>query len=151
LPIRQTQHPNNDQWMTNRMIRSVRSNTMRDAFLCILLLLTTSVSARAEGAAAPVCIRSIDIDHTKTPNDRTILFFMKDGNVWSTTLRSACPELIFNGFAYGPTPPDNICASMQTIRVLKSGAVCEIGPLVPVGRQTPESGTEQPAGQGKRF
>ena len=39
-----------------------------------------------------------------------------------------------NGFEYGPTPPDNICANMQTIHVLKSGAVCEIGPLVPASR-----------------
>jgi hypothetical protein len=64
---------------------------------------------------------------------------MKNGNVWSTTLRSACPELIFNGFDYGPTPPDRICANMQTIHVLKSGAVCEIGALMPAGKEAPAS------------
>ena len=96
-----------------------------------LLLLIAAGSARAQSGQPPVCLRALDIDHPKTPNDRTILFFMKNGNIWSTTLKSDCPELRFNGFEYGPTPPDNICANAQTIRVLKSGAVCEIGSLVP--------------------
>ena len=107
---------------------------MRGVVVSLLLLLAADVSANAEGTAVPVCIRSLDIDHTKTPNNRTILFFMKDGNIWSTTLKSDCPELRFNGFEYGVTPPDNICANAQTIRVLKSGAVCEIGSLVPAAR-----------------
>ena len=96
-----------------------------------LLLVAVAGSACAQGGQPPVCLRALDVDHTKTPNDRTILFFMKDGNIWSTTLKADCPELRFNGFEYGPTPPDNICANAQTIRVLKSGAVCEIGSLVP--------------------
>ena len=103
---------------------------MRSA-LAVPFLLALAFSAAAETGHPAVCLRSLDIDHTKAPNDRTILFYMKDGNVWSTTLRSDCPELRFNGFEYGATPPDSICANMQTIRVLKSGAICEIGPLVP--------------------
>ena len=106
---------------------------MNHAASSVVLLLTLASPAVAQNASPPVCLRSIDIDHTKTPNDHTILFLMKDGKVWSTTLRSDCPELIFNGFEYAPTPRDNICANMQTIRVLKSGAICEIGPLLPVG------------------
>jgi hypothetical protein len=97
-----------------------------------VVLLAFASSAGAQTEASPVCLRSIDIDHTKTPNNHTILFFMKDGKVWNGTLRSDCPELIFNGFEYRPTPRADICANMQTIRVLKSGAICEIGPLAPV-------------------
>lgn len=100
--------------------------------LGFVLLIACADSVAAPNASQPVCLRSIDIDHTKTPNNHTILFFMKNGKVWSTTLRRDCPDLIFNGFEYTPTPRDNICASMQTLRVLKSGAVCEIGPLVQV-------------------
>ena len=102
--------------------------------LVLTLVLSLLDSSAAQNVKRPVCLRSIDIDHTKTPNDHTILFFMKDGQIWSTTLRSDCPELMFNGFAYGPTPRDRVCANMQTIRVLKSGAICEIGPLMPTGR-----------------
>lgn len=91
------------------------------------------------GSADPVtvCIRALDIDHTKAPDNRTILFYMKNGQVWSTTLTSYCPELSFNGFVYGPTPPDDICGNMQTIRVIRSGAICEMGPLVPVSARNP--------------
>jgi hypothetical protein len=112
---------------------SLNFTAMMRAALGLVLLL--GLPADAQSPEAPVCIRSIDIDHTKVPNDHTILFFMKDGKIWSTTLRSACPELRFNGFAYGPTPPVEICSSIQTIRVLRSGAVCELGPLVPATRQ----------------
>ena len=94
-------------------------------------LLPAVGSAVAQGNSSPVCIRTLDIDHSKAPGDRTIFFYMKNGSVWRATLGSDCPELRFNGFEYGPTPPNNICANMQTIRVLKSGAVCEIGALVP--------------------
>ena len=91
-------------------------------------------------AAPPgnVCIRTLDIDHTKTPDNRTIMFYMKDGKVWSSTLTSYCPELRFNGFVYGPTPPDNICGNMQTIRVIRTGAICEMGPLVPATPRSPQ-------------
>ncbi|HEY2445076.1 MAG TPA: hypothetical protein VGI20_04995 [Rhizomicrobium sp.] len=104
---------------------------------CLLQFLAIAAGAMPAAAVAQsrppaVCIRTLDIDHTKAPDNRTILFYMKDGRIWSTTLVSYCPELTFNGFAYGPTPPDNICGNMQTIRVLRSGAVCEMGPLVPV-------------------
>jgi len=104
---------------------------MKKTLLGVLFVLASALSAGAQDGKPLVCIRSTDIDHTKAPNDHTILFFMKDGKVWKTTLQSDCPELTVNGFQYGPTPPDNICGNAQTIRVLKSGAVCEMGPLLP--------------------
>ena len=89
------------------------------------------------GNSGNICIRTLDIDHTKTPDNRTVLFYMKDGKVWSTTLTAYCPELRFNGFVYAVTPPEDICGNMQTIRVIRSGAICEIGPLVPVTPRSP--------------
>jgi hypothetical protein len=70
------------------------------------------------------------IDHTKTPDDRTILFTMKNGAVYRSTLPATCPQLSFNGFSYVATPPDQICGNLQTIRVIRTGAVCMLGPLV---------------------
>jgi hypothetical protein len=115
-----------------RTIRRSREDAIMRRLVLALVVLTFAASADAQNERSPpMCLRSIDIDHTKTPNNHTILFFMKDGKVWSGTLRSDCPELTFSGFEYGPTPRDGICANIQTIRVLKSGAICEIGPLVP--------------------
>jgi len=78
-----------------------------------------------------VCLRSYWIDHTKAPDDRTIIFYMKDNETWVTHLKSLCPQLIYNGFAYVATPPDEICGSLQAIKSIKSGAVCMIGPIEP--------------------
>ena len=94
------------------------------------------LSATGANAAAPpagnVCIRSIDIDHTKTPNDRTIIFFMKNGAQYQSSLPTICPQLSFNGFSYVATPPDQICGNLQSIRVIRSGSVCLLGPLVQI-------------------
>ena len=101
----------------------------------------SAVQAQPESAmpGGNVCIRTDWIDHTKAPNDRTILFFMKDHKVWMTHLATLCPELSFNGFIYEPTPPEEICGNLQTIRVIRSGSVCMMGPLVPY---TPPPPTE---------
>ena len=101
-----------------------------------------TASARAEDTKAPsatpenVCIRTIDIDTTTTPDDKTILFHMKNGKVWRNALVTNCPTLSVNGFAYSPVPSMEICGSMQSIRVLRTGSVCLLGPFTqdtPVG------------------
>ena len=77
------------------------------------------------------CIYGRDIDHTRAPDDKTIFFYMRDGKVFRSQLPQACPELSFNGFAYSPIPEDEICGNLQTIRVIRTGSVCMMGPLMP--------------------
>lgn len=102
------------------------------ALLAAFGLATFAGPADAAGARSkPVCIRSIDIDHTKVPDSRTILFYMKDGKVWKNTLMNDCVGLKFDGFIYSPTPPGDICDNMQTIRVLRLGTVCMMGAFTP--------------------
>ena len=84
-----------------------------------------------EAAGKPICIHSRDIDHTEVPDSRTILFYMRGGKIWKNTLMSDCAGLRFEGFAYAPTPPDEICSNMQTIRVLRQGSVCMMGAFTP--------------------
>jgi hypothetical protein len=117
--------------MTRAIRHSAKAHMKSYSAVSVLLLLTGASAGVAQNGPAPVCLRSIDIDHTKTPNAHTVLYFMKDGKVWRGSLRSDCPDLVFNGFEYAPTPRESICANMQTIRVLKTGAICEVGPLVP--------------------
>jgi len=108
---------------------------MRTAALASLLALTGMIAtgAIAQPAAGNTCIRTTLIDHTKTPDDRTILFTMKNGAVYQSTLPARCPELTFNGFSYVATPPDQICGNLQSIRVIRTGSVCLLGPLVQIG------------------
>jgi len=78
-----------------------------------------------------VCLRGYWIDHTKAPDDKTIIFYMKDNTRWITHLKSLCPQLMINGFTYVATPPDDICGSLEAIKSNRSGAVCMMGPFEP--------------------
>lgn len=79
-----------------------------------------------------ICLKTYLIDHTKAPNDRTIIFYMKDGSAYQSTLSTACPQLSFNDFSYVATPPEDVCGNLQSIRVVRSHAVCLLGPLVQI-------------------
>ncbi len=97
--------------------------------------------ARAETASSPaapstsktdnVCLVTYQIDHTTTPDDDTIVFHMTDGKTWTNKLANHCSGLKFNGFAYDVRGPNQICGNLQSIRVLKTGAVCLLGPFTP--------------------
>jgi hypothetical protein len=82
-------------------------------------------------ASGPACIETYNIDHTKAPDDRTILFYMRDGSVLQTNTRNACSGLSINGFAYVSNPAPQFCPGLQTIRVLRIGGVCMLTPFVP--------------------
>ena len=101
------------------------------AFAALGLAAFVEPVGAAETAGKPVCIHSSDIDHTEVPDSRTILFFMRGGKVWKNTLMNPCVGLKFDGFVYAPTPPDEICSNMQTIRVLRLGSVCMMGAFTP--------------------
>ena len=74
---------------------------MMRCFVISLLLLAGAGSAVAQSGQPLVCLRALDIDHTKTPNDSTILFFMKNRNVWSTTLKSMFDGLVYAALTAG--------------------------------------------------
>ncbi len=85
----------------------------------------------ATTAGNGVCIQATAIDHTQIVDDRTILFFMKGGQSWKNTMHFDCPSLkIEDGFAF-VTDFSEICSNSQTIRVLRSGSLCELGQFTP--------------------
>jgi hypothetical protein len=103
--------------------------------LAVCLAAIPAAAALAQPMPAPspsnVCLRTIDIDHTSVPDTRTILFHMKDGQIWKNALVGDCPDLKFDGFEYVVRFSDEICGNLQSIRVLRSGAVCLLGPFTP--------------------
>jgi|SRR3954447_22404276 hypothetical protein len=102
-----------------------------------------SIVASATGALAQpapksnVCLKTYQIDHTKSPDDHTVIFYMRDGSAYQSNLTGNCPELSINGFSYVATPPSDVCGNLQSIRVIRTGSVCLLGPLVQI---TPKSG-----------
>ena len=96
-----------------------------------LALASLATGAMAQNSGSK-CLRTILIDRTKAPNDRTILFYMKNGAVYQSTLPTTCPQVSIYGFSYVATPPDEICGNLQSIRVIRNGAVCLLGPFVQI-------------------
>jgi hypothetical protein len=94
--------------------------------------LGSALQAQPAPVAAPRCIRTMDIDRTTTPDDKTILFHMRGGRLLRSDIKGSCPTLRFNGFGYDATPNGEICGNLQIIRVLHNGAVCSLGPFVDV-------------------
>ncbi len=97
----------------------------------LAVLLAAGFATIAPATAGPmVCLKTELIDNTTVVNPKTVLFRMKDGKVWRSDLRAPCLGLKFNGFAY-VTHFDEICGGVQSIRVLRSGEVCVLGPFSP--------------------
>ncbi|HLG86535.1 MAG TPA: hypothetical protein VKZ79_04995 [Alphaproteobacteria bacterium] len=100
----------------------------------------TPLSDAADAASKPVCIRSYLIDHTETPDDSTILFYMRNHVIWKNTLVSRCIGLRINreGFTYQPTNPgsDELCSNLVTVRLNDTGRVCLLGAFTPVNPHT---------------
>src|ERR1043165_487691 len=110
----------------------------RTALAALLILIAGASSAGAQPAPKTnVCLKTYLIDHTKAPNDRTIIFYMKDGSAYQSTLLADCPQLSFNGFSYVATPPEDVCGNLQSIRVVRSHSVCLLGPFVQIAPARP--------------
>jgi len=80
-------------------------------------------------AAGPICLSTHDMRQT-TPQDdgAAIVFHMRDGSVWRNDLHGRCPDLKFNGFVWTVrNPGGTVCENEQTIRVLQSGEICQLG------------------------
>lgn len=99
----------------------------------IVVGMASAVQAQDTAAptAAPKCLRTFNIRNTTTPNDKTILFHMNNGDVWQNDLKGTCSGLTFNGFRYDLNPPDEICGNQQIIHVLRTHAVCALGAFTP--------------------
>jgi hypothetical protein len=101
-------------------------------FLAALAAAVPAALAQPASKPANVCLKTYLIDHTKAPDDRTIIFTMKDGSAYQSTLMAQCPQLRANGFSYVATPPEDVCGGLQSIRVIRSGSVCLLGPFVQI-------------------
>jgi hypothetical protein len=95
---------------------------------------TASLPALAEGKS--LCFPTNQIDHTETPNDNTILFYMRGHKIYKADLINKCVGLRFNsrGFSYSPTIPgsNEICSNLLTIRLNDTGQTCLVGDITPV-------------------
>ena len=103
---------------------AVASGLVALAAGCVSEPKTTAATQPGGGSG---CLQTFRVDYTDILDDRTILYHMKDGKVWRNSLPFACPSLKNEGgFAYAAESPD-ICSNEGSIRVLRSGIVCQLG------------------------
>lgn len=65
------------------------------------------------------------VDHTKTVDPSTVLFFMKDGKIWQNNLRAPCQGLSLHGFTF-VAHDGELCAS-SPINVIETHETCSLG------------------------
>lgn len=95
------------------------------------------------GQPAPangVCLWTYNIDHTTTVDPSTVLFHMRNGEVWRNTLKGPCPGLKFHGFTY-LTHSEQICSNGVPISVIATHEACSLGVFTP---ERPANGTMTP-------
>jgi hypothetical protein len=98
-------------------------------FLIPALAVAALSAGLAPALAATTCIDTRDIKDTQQADKgKALIFTMKNGTVYRNNLKGACPDLVFDGFVWVVRNPNNtVCDNMETIRVLKSGEICQIG------------------------
>ena len=78
-------------------------------------------------AAAGICLKVKNIRNSEIAKDGTaITFEMKDGKIFRNDLKSQCPDLWFNGFAW-TVQADSVCDNEPNLHVIHSGQVCQLG------------------------
>jgi hypothetical protein len=95
-----------------------------------ILSFIVPVTALAEAPAPAghnVCISGTDIESTSVPDDNTILYHLRNGQVWKNTLKATCPQLKFEHAFTEVIRADQVCANAQMIRVHETGSICALG------------------------
>jgi len=98
-----------------------------------VLALSAETPTDVQAAPSPdkVCLNVRDIQRTETPDDRTIVFYMRDGKIWRNRLKSICPLLKTSPYSQ-VLRNDQVCANQQFIHVAQSGYTCVLGGFVPL-------------------
>ena len=105
-----------------------------------ILLLAGVISADATAATDPalprVCLNLREIQSTQVPNDRTMIFYMRDGKVWQNRLRTVCPMLSVSPWTQVIHGPDVVCSNEQFIHVTQTGDNCVLGDFTPLAERS---------------
>jgi hypothetical protein len=85
----------------------------------------------ADASPAKVCLNASEIQRTEVPDDRTIIFHMRDGKVWRNSLRTVCPMLKVSPYTQ-KLNGDLVCSNQQFIHVTLTGDDCVLGDFSPL-------------------
>jgi hypothetical protein len=112
---------------------------MKSCFKALFGSGVIAVSALVLSATVPVeaqvvrggnmCLNLTYVRNSQAVDARTIVYRMKNGEVWRNTLAAPCPDLVSTGVGgYSQKSHDDwICANTQQITVQTTGMVCRLG------------------------
>jgi len=104
----------------------------RPALAALVLLSIGPAAAQAPGSTpGHVCLNIREVQRTETPDDRTIIFHMRDGKIWRNTLKQNCPMLRTSPYTQVVRNGDQVCANQQFIHVIQTGNTCTLGEFTP--------------------
>jgi hypothetical protein len=95
-----------------------------------LALVSAIKPVRAQNPGEPsVCLEPMQIRSTEAKDEKTIIFRMRNGEVWSNTLVARCPGLksINGGWTQQVTFINRICSYRQRIFLNVIGQSCRLG------------------------
>ncbi len=102
-------------------MKRLLSNMMLAGFA----LMATAGPVLADGK---VCLNLRDISSTDASKDgSSIDFKLRNGTIYHNDLQGRCPDLWFSGFKWVIHGPDQVCENAESLRVLESGEVCQLG------------------------
>jgi hypothetical protein len=96
--------------------------------LALLCLLSPTLAIAAQNSS---CISDRLIESRDVPDDSTIIFHLRGGQVWKNALLTRCFGLKDepDGFTFQPTDPDTeeLCSNEVTIRLNSFHSTCQLG------------------------
>ena len=101
------------------------------AFVALAALFAISAPAVAQTTGQSVCLDATEIDHTHVLNNRQVLFYMKNRKVWLNTLNNTCTTLPYQEGFVLPTGFSTFCSNSQTITVVNTRQICQLGEFTP--------------------
>lgn len=102
------------------------------SFLVVVVLLVCTCTVASAQPSETRCVHTNRIDQIKRARDGTFIDFqMRGGVTYRNTLRNKCPGLSTSGIGYKTRGTATLCRG-ETVRVLKTGGVCILGPFVEI-------------------
>jgi len=145
-PIAQSQGA---AWMV-RLAGSVRRPALVTLVVAAALVSAPVPAQRGDGARgddadeARDCINLREIDRTRAPDEDTILFFMRGGEVYRNDLPNRCPDLDFDERFMYRVSLNRLCDSDVITEIddvgfgFMAGASCGLGKFRPVSEEEAE-------------
>ena len=94
----------------------------------LVVAMSSTLPVQAQAPGRNTCLNVTEIQNTRPTDVRTIIYTMRNGDVWRNDLSFPCPDLIhYSAGGYSQVlHTDWLCANTQLITT-QSGKVCRLG------------------------